>query len=426
MNLPTVSELQPIATMEALKPQPVIRLENVSVRYRVPQERIGTFKEYAIRWIQGKIQHNSFLALNNVSLEIYKGEVFGLIGRNGAGKSTLLKLLARVLRPTSGRIWVRGRVAPLLEIGAGFHPELTGRENIYLNGALLGFTRQQMDEKFQRIVEFAELGNFIDAPLRTYSSGMWARLGFAVATDTRPEILIVDEILSVGDEAFQRKSYERIESFRQSGATILLVSHSMAAIENNCQRAAWLEQGKLMAIGSAKAVVDQYLGRVREREEQQMTQQRPMICEENRWGTRRIEITNVRMTNQFGVEQGVFSTGEPFLLHIDYLAHEPVQSPVFGMAIIRNDGVHVTGPNTGFAGLDLGLVQGAGTVVYKLNSLPLLEGLYKIRVGVHNLEDTEMFDYHNEMYSFRVLNQNRRTQEKYGILTLQGEWVHTR
>lgn len=426
MNLPTVSELQPIVVAEPLTPEPVIRLEDVFVRYRVPQERIGTFKEYAIRWMQGKIQHNSFLALNGVNLEIYKGEVFGLIGRNGAGKSTLLKLLARVLRPTQGRIWVQGRVAPLLEIGAGFHPELTGRENIYLNGALLGFTRQQMDEKFERIVDFAELGNFIDAPLRTYSSGMWARLGFAVATDTRPEILIVDEILSVGDEAFQRKSYERIESFRQDGATILLVSHSMAAIENSCQRAAWLEHGKLMAVGSAKSVVDQYLGRVREREGEQIAQQRPMIREENRWGTRRIEITNVRITNQFGVEQAIFNTGEPFLLHIDYLAHEPVQSPVFGMAIIRNDGVHITGPNTGFARLDLGLVQGAGTVVYKLNQLPLLEGLYKVSVAAHNVEDSEMFDYHNQRYAFRVLNQNRRTQEKYGILTLQGQWAHTR
>ena len=182
-----------------------------------PQERIGTFKEYMIRWLQGKVQHSTFWALRDLDLTIQRGEVFGLIGQNGAGKSTLLKIIARVLRPSRGRVWVRGRVAPLLEVGAGFHPELTGRENIYLNGAMLGFSRAEMDAKFKDIVDFAELWDFIDAPLRTYSSGMWARLGFAVATDVDPDILIVDEILSVGDEAFQRKSAERIDTFRERG-----------------------------------------------------------------------------------------------------------------------------------------------------------------------------------------------------------------
>ena len=230
-----------------ITPDDIIRLDNVSVNYRVAQERIGTFKEYAICWLKGQIRHQNFRALDDISLDVKRGEVFGLIGKNGAGKSTLLKLVARVLRPTTGRVWVKGRVAPLLEVGAGFHPELTGRENIYLYGAMLGFTRREMDAKFERIVEFAELGDFIEAPLRTYSSGMWARLGFAVATDTQPEVLIVDEVLSVGDEAFQRKSFERIQSFREQGATILLVSHNMDAIENMCQRAVWLDHGKVAA-----------------------------------------------------------------------------------------------------------------------------------------------------------------------------------
>jgi len=173
----------------------VIALENVSVCYRIPKERIGTFKEYAIRRIQGKISHHVFWALQDINLQISAGEMVGLIGQNGAGKSTLLKLIARVLRPKNGRVWVKGLVVPLLELGAGFHPELTGRENIYLNGAMLGFTRRQMDEKCSRIIQFSELEEFIDAPLRTYSTGMAARLGFALATDTKPEILILDEIL---------------------------------------------------------------------------------------------------------------------------------------------------------------------------------------------------------------------------------------
>ena len=240
--------------------QTVVLLEDVSVRYRVPSEHILTFKEYMIRRIQGKISHNDFWALHHVNLDICRGEVFGIIGRNGAGKSTMLKLVARVLRPTQGRVWVKGRVIPLLELGAGFHPELTGRENIYLNGAILGYSRDEMDEKIPRIVEFSELGEFIEAPMRTYSSGMWARLGFAVATDSQPDILIVDEILGVGDEAFQRKCADRIDLYRRQGATILLVSHNAVQVESMCQRAAWLDHGQLVLAGPAKDVVAQYQG----------------------------------------------------------------------------------------------------------------------------------------------------------------------
>ncbi len=255
MSLLTVSSDESVESSFAENQHEVIRLDGVSVRYRVPHER---FKEYMIRRMQGRVKHHSFWALKNVNLNVYGGEVFGVIGQNGAGKSTLLKLVARVLRPTEGRVLVKGWVAPLLEVGAGFHPELTGRENVYLNGALLGFTQEEMDEKFDGIVEFAELRDFIDAPLRTYSSGMWARLGFAVATQVQPQILIVDEILSVGDEAFQRKSLDRINAFREQGVTILLVSHNMALIEQMCQRAVWLDHGKLQSVGSVPDVIRAY------------------------------------------------------------------------------------------------------------------------------------------------------------------------
>ncbi len=401
--------------------QEVIRLEDVWVQYRVPQERIGTFKEYAIRWLQGKVRHRSFWALKNVSLSIRRGEVFGLIGPNGAGKSTLLKLVAQVLRPTKGRVLVNGRVAPLLEIGAGFHPELTGRENILLNGAMLGFTRREMEEKFQRIVDFAELRDFIDAPLRTYSSGMWARLGFAVATDTRPEILIIDEILSVGDEAFQHKSLERIQSFKAEGATILLVSHSMTMIEQMCQKAAWLDHGEVIACGDATSVVDRYLGRVRDDEGRRLAQESTQVPV-NRWGDRAMEITRVTIQNDRGVEQHVFHTGETLVLRIDYVAHQALVSPTIGVAIHRQDGVHVTGPNTDFAGLDLGRVDGAGSVLYIIPELPLLEGLYNISVSAHNREDTQMYDYHDRLYPFRVDNRGYDIRERYGLITLNGQW----
>lgn len=236
-----------------------VRLLGVSVRYRVPQERIGTFKEYAIRKLQRRVRNHEFWALRDVSLEVRKGEVFGIIGRNGAGKSTLLKVVARVLRPTEGRVWIKGAVAPLLEFQAGFHPELSGRENVYLNGTLLGFTRRQMADKFERIVDFAELWDFIDAPVRTYSSGMVARLGFAIATDVQPDILIVDEVLSVGDEGFRRKCAQRMNTFREQGATILLVTHSLDMLKTMCTRAIWLDQGIVKAMGAPQEVVDQYL-----------------------------------------------------------------------------------------------------------------------------------------------------------------------
>lgn len=259
MNLHTVSDLDKTKqTSTGQSHEYVVRLEDVTVSYRVPSERIGTFKEYMIRRIQGRVKHQEFLALDEVNIDVKNGEVFGIIGKNGAGKSTLLKLVARVMKPTSGRVWVKGSVAPLLEFGAGFHPELTGRENVYLNGALLGFTQRQMKKKFDRIVDFAELWDFIEAPLRTYSSGMVARLGFAIATDVEPDILIVDEVLSVGDEAFQQKSLERMLSFQQQGASILIVSHNMALIQHMCDRVAWIDHGCMQMVGTPAETIQAY------------------------------------------------------------------------------------------------------------------------------------------------------------------------
>lgn len=235
-----------------------VKLDGVSVRYRIPHERIPSLKEFAIRWLRRRIRYEDFWALHGVDLEVPPGEVFGILGPNGAGKSTLLKVVARVLRPTAGRVRVWGKVAPLLELGAGFDWELSGRENIFLNGTILGFSKADVAARFDRIVEFAELGEFIDAPLRTYSSGMVARLGFAIASDVEPDILIVDEILAVGDAAFQKKSYERIQGFRENGATILLVTHDPSVLRAMCHRVMWLRRGEVAAIGPADDVVRRY------------------------------------------------------------------------------------------------------------------------------------------------------------------------
>lgn len=400
----------------------IIELENVSVKYRVPQEQIGTFKEYVIRLMQGKVKHRSFNALNKVSLSVNRGEVFGLIGHNGAGKSTLLKLVAKVIRPTGGRVIVRGKVAPLLEVGAGFHPELTGRENVFLNGAMLGFSQEEMKEKFPRIVEFAELGDFIDAPLRTYSSGMSARLGFAVATDSQPDILIVDEILSVGDEAFQHKSYERIQSIKAQGATILLVSHSMSVIEGMCQRAAWLHRGQILSMDNAKAVVDRYLGLVSEEENRQLIAAGHHQEESDERDYQPIEIRQVRILNQQGHEQQIFHTGEGMQIEIEYAAHEAIDSLEVGLAIHRQDGVHITGPNTAFDGLDIKASPGVGGVVYTIPSIPLMEGMYQLSVSLVNRAGNVMLDYHDHYYTFRLNNRGHDIRERYGVMTMNGAW----
>ncbi|MCC8987201.1 MAG: ABC transporter ATP-binding protein [Candidatus Contendobacter sp.] len=236
-----------------------IQLDNVTVRFRIPHEKIPTLQEYAIRWLKRRsVSFTDFNALDNISFSIKQGETVGIIGANGAGKSTLLKVISRVIRPTQGRVFLRGRIAPLLELGAGFDYEMTGRENIFLNGAVLGFSRKEMAARLDGIVEFSGIGNFIDAPIRTYSSGMVARLGFAVATDIQPEVLIIDEILSVGDADFQKKSAARILEYYNNGSTILVVSHNPNSIKQLCTYAIWLEHGIIKMMGSVDDVINNY------------------------------------------------------------------------------------------------------------------------------------------------------------------------
>jgi ABC-type polysaccharide/polyol phosphate transport system ATPase subunit len=236
----------------------VIRLEGVALRYRIPRERIFSLKEYAIRRVQRRLLYDDFTALQDVSLTVASGERIGVIGPNGAGKSTLFRVISRVLPPSEGRVVVAGRISPILELGLGFHGELTGRENVMLQGALLGFSRAETRRRLERIVEWAELQDFIDAPVRTFSTGMAARLAFAVATDVDPDILLVDEVLAVGDEKFQRKCKERMESLRDRGKTFMLVSHSAQQIRSNCDRAIWLHHGRLIRDGRAAEVSDAY------------------------------------------------------------------------------------------------------------------------------------------------------------------------
>ena len=238
--------------------QPIIHVKNVSMRFNLMEEKVDTLKEYVMKLLRGKIMYNEFLALDNVSFSVNQGDVFALVGFNGAGKSTMLKLIAGVLQPTEGSVKVQGKIAPLIEVGAGFDPDLTARENIYLNGALLGHTKAYLDEHFQNIIAFAELEKFVDVPVKNFSSGMYARLGFAIATESRPDILIVDEVLSVGDYQFQDKCHRRISEMIAQGTTVLMVSHNINTIKSMCTKAAWFDQGKLVAVGPAQEICERY------------------------------------------------------------------------------------------------------------------------------------------------------------------------
>ena len=250
-----------MTNLEARFDQYAVILEGVSVSYRVPKEKLSGIKEFAIRWLQRRLQYDQFWALQSIDCMVEKGEVFGVIGRNGAGKSTMLKIIARILHPTRGRMISQGRIAPFLELGTGFHPELTGKENIFLNGALLGFSRKEMNTHLDDMISFAGIGDFIDAPIRTYSTGMIARLGFSVATTIRPDILLIDEVLSVGDSSFQEKCIERMNGFRDRGTTIILVSHDLNMVESFCEHAIWLDHGEIMMAGAAQDVVNDYRNR---------------------------------------------------------------------------------------------------------------------------------------------------------------------
>jgi len=396
-----------------------IRFEKVSKKYILQHERARSFQELVLKIFHRSPSHREeFWALRDVSFTIKQGETVGIVGANGAGKSSVLKLISRILEPTTGQLEVRGRVGGLLELGAGFHPDLTGRENINLNGSILGLSKSEIQRKLDEIVSFAELERFIDIPVKYYSSGMYVRLGFSIAVHSDPEILLVDEVLAVGDAAFQRKCLDQINSLRQAGVTIVFVSHNIATVRALCSRVLWLRKGELVADGEAEGVIARYLDYTWATENR-----RPAQGDEsaNRWGSGRIRIVEVQLLDKHGQITQQFRTGDPMVVQMRYQAAERVPHPVFGLAIHRKDGIHITGPNTRFAGLDIPYVEGSGTITYFVPFLPLLDGAYTISISAHNWEDTEMYDYHEQLYPFRVLSSGG---EQYGIITMNGKWRH--
>jgi len=393
-----------------------IRFDNVSKKFKLHHQRARSIQEVLVSLTHRTpkvMEERELWILKNVSFQIEKGESVAFVGPNGTGKSTSLKLISGILFPNTGMIEVNGRIGALLELGAGFHIDLTGRENIYLNGSVLGLSRSQIEQRMAAIIEFSELEKFIDIPVKHYSSGMYMRLGFSIAVHTDPDILLVDEVLAVGDATFQRKCIERIAQLKQQGVTILFVSHDVTAIRRICDRAIWMEKGEILADAETENVIQRYLWHAFEKNKIQKAQNH------NRWGSGEVKITGVTFLDADGQPQTNFYPGQPFTIQINYRASQKIEKPVFGLAIHRSDGIHITGPNTKFSGRQIDAIQGEGSIRYSVGKIPLLEGVYYVSVAVHDWTDTKMFDYHDKMYPFYILSSEK---ERYGMITLYGEW----
>ena len=400
-----------------------IRFDHVSKKFALRRERPQSFQELflSLLRLQGRPSRpEPYWVLSDVSFDIQMGEAVGFIGRNGAGKSTVLKLMSRIIEPTCGRVEVNGRLGALLELGAGFHPELTGRENIYLNGSILGLHHDEIRRKLDQIIDFAELELFIDVPVKHYSSGMYVRLGFSIAAHTNPEIVLIDEVLAVGDARFQHKCLDKIAQLRREGVTIVVVSHDLASIQSLCKKAIWLEGGRVQACGQPAEVVMAYLNKVACEENLEGESSLPKLASGNRWGTGRVQITAVKLLDGSGEPSRVFVTGSSLEIRLRYRAREWVEDPIFGTSIHHQNGQLVSGPNTGFSHVRIPSIEGEGVVAYHIPSLPLLVGTYQVSVACHKRDDTEMYDYHDRAYSFRVYPG--RSLERYGLITTCGQW----
>ena len=376
-------------------------------------------------FLPGKKLHQEFWAVRNVYLDVPHGSTVGIIGENGAGKSSLLKLLTGITRPTEGEVAVQGRVASLLELGAGFHPEFSGRDNIHLNCSILGMSDAEIAERFPKIVEFSELGEFIDRPVKTYSSGMYVRLGFSVAASVDPDILMIDEALSVGDEHFRGKCINRLNEFREQGKTTIFVSHDMGAVKTMCQHVVLLDKGEVLAQGNAEKVADEYLKRAKSRGNERLGLANRTTGAYPRWGTGEIETLEVDMLDGSGAPTLVFQTNEPFQVRVRYKVLRDVRQPVFGLGIYRSDGTYVNGSNHQWReqplGIELARAGEEGEVRMSFEHMPLLQGAYYLTTFLydHSKAAPTAIDHREHVVGFEVLD-TRRLQ--HGMLYLPTRW----
>jgi len=393
-----------------------IRVENVSKRFRMYRERNQSLKAALMR---GKrATYEEFWALRDVTFDIPEGSTFGLIGENGSGKSTLLKCIAKILQPDQGQVVARGRLAALLELGSGFHPELSGRENVFLNGSILGLGRKDLEAKFDEIVDFSGIESFIDQPVKNYSSGMYVRLGFAIAINIDPEILLVDEILAVGDAAFQQKCMDKFADYRKAGKTVVIVSHAMGSLRSMCDHAAWLRKGQLVEVGTTAQTVDDYVDATHV--------ERPVevAADPNRWGSGEATINDVELINAAGIRSSRFRTGERLTIRVDFDFHQRIDKPVFGLAITTLDGVYLWALHSRDGEFVPDSVQGRGSVEMTVPALMLQPGTFEVTASIVDYSTTHTFDFLRNCTRFDVDLGHPR--ESGGPVALGGSWGNLR
>ncbi len=391
-----------------------LTVEDVWKRFRIYQERNQYLKASLLRGRRAR--YEEFWAVKGVSFEVKHGEVFGIIGENGSGKSTLLKCMAGILRPDKGQITAHGRLSALLELGAGFHPELSGRENVYLNGAILGLTRKDMTARFDDIVEFSGLSKFIDQPVKNYSSGMYVRLGFAVAINIDPDILLIDEVLAVGDASFQLRCAEKFAEMRNDGKTLIIVTHDLGSIRALCDRAMWLQYGVMHEPGGAAEVVDTYADETLA--ERVVDDTGEAIT---RWGSGEVQVEAIELIGPEGTTTTRVRTGDDIILRLHFTAKTPVRQPVFSIEIAQLSGVVLSSPTSRDAGEIPDVLSGKGTVDIVIPKLTLLHGTYDVHSTVRDFALLHQFDHFKHALRFDVLRGT--PTEETGIVTLNPRWV---
>lgn len=394
-----------------------VRAENLSKRFRLNAERHTSLKA---RFVRGRLpQGSDFWALRDATFDVERGSTFGLLGQNGAGKSTTLKVLAGIYRPTSGRVIVDGRVSALLELGAGFHADLTGRENIRLNGAILGLTGKQINAAMDEILDFAGIGEFVDLPVKIYSSGMYVRLGFAIAVSLEPEILMVDEVIAVGDEEFQRKCFDHLFALRKKGTTIVLVTHSLSLIRDMCDQAMWLERGRIKQLGPGPEVADAYLADVNQREvaaQHILPGVEPVANAPKRIGSGEIRVTSLEFLDANAVTTPVLLAGAPCTIRMHYVAHETVHHISFGITFAHESGVTVSGPNSGRQG-SWSVQAGTGYVDFAVDELLLQPASYEVSTAIVDRGHT--YDSADREFELHVRGQG---YQEAGLIRMPGIW----
>ena len=405
---------------------PAITVTGVTKRFRIPLDKSSTLK-YRVTHPRSSSRYRDLLAVNDVTFDVPRGQFLGITGPNGCGKSTLLKILSRIYSPDAGSVKVDGRVSPFLELGVGFNPELSARENIFLGGAVLGLTRKQLAVRVPRILEFAELEEFADQKLKNFSSGMAVRLAFAVAIQADADILLMDEVLAVGDARFQEKCFDVFAEYKRQSRTIVLVSHDLGSLNLYCDRVLLLQSGHLIADGPADEVTSQYRRIVGAMSEDGATTEHAAEGQSvgsDRWGSREVEITDVRIIDEKGRPHTVFATGAFMRVELDYVVNAPVQDVVFGLGFKRADGVSLALPNTKTGGhrMNPAAPGTRGTVSYTISSLELLAASYNLTAVAYHNYPNHPSDNIEDAVSFRVLDDKGRP----GMVDLRGEWEESR